>query len=74
MQSSCVVIINQEAVELAGSIPAVLKKYNVETQTSKEVIMAKVNLAVRASRKWAVRIGFSIALGTGMTAIQPNGV
>lgn len=74
MQPSCVVVVNQEAVELAGSIPAVLKKYNVEAQTSKEVIMAKVNLAVRASRKWAVRIGFSITLGTGVTAIQPNGV
>lgn len=57
---------------LAGSNPAVNEKQHCLIQSSKEVLMAKVKLTVRVSRKWAIGLGFSLTLGTGMTTIQPN--
>lgn len=60
--------------QLAGSIPVVNEKQNCLIQSSKEVFMANLQLAVRVSRKWVMGISFSLTLGTGMTTIQPNGV
>ena len=73
MQLSC--SYNQElnAEGLAGSIPAVIEKCTMTIQTSKEVFMAKLKVAVKISRKWVIGIGLSLTLGSGIAAIQPNG-
>ncbi len=73
MQLSCSYNYEQKIERLAGSIPAVIEKPKMTIQTSKEVFMAKLKVAVTVSRKWVIGIGISLTLGTGMTTIQPNG-